>query len=44
VQSQLAPRARADATRLIGYDADHVRILFRPDVIQAVEEFLAAPH
>ena len=41
VKSQLNPAIRADAVRVIGYDATHVGILSRPDVIHTVEEFLA---
>jgi pimeloyl-ACP methyl ester carboxylesterase len=34
VASQLAPAARADAVQAIGFDADHVSILSRADVIR----------
>jgi pimeloyl-ACP methyl ester carboxylesterase len=40
VASQLAPAARENAVMVIGVDADHVGILSRPDVVQAVEAFL----
>ncbi len=43
VASQTAPPAVADAVKVVGYDADHVDILSRPDVIAEVHEFLAAP-
>jgi pimeloyl-ACP methyl ester carboxylesterase len=41
VASQLAPAARADAVKIMGFHADHVGILSRPDVERAVEDFLA---
>ena len=41
VKSQLNPAIKADAVRVIGYDATHVGILSRPDVIRTVEEFFA---
>jgi pimeloyl-ACP methyl ester carboxylesterase len=40
VKSQLFPPAKADAVWTMGFDADHVGILSRPDVIRAVEQFL----
>jgi hypothetical protein len=40
VASQLAPAARADAVRIIGFDADHVGILSLPEVVRTVEAFL----
>ena len=43
VASQLVPAAKADALSVVGFDADHVGILSRPDVVRLVEEFLAAP-
>lgn len=43
VVSELAPAAKADALNVVGFDADHVGILSRPDVVQLVQEFLAAP-
>jgi hypothetical protein len=41
VASELAPAARADAVKVVGYDADHVGILSRPEVVQTVEASLA---
>lgn len=41
VKSQLNPAIQADAVRAIGFDADHVGILSRPDVIRTAEEFFA---
>ena len=43
VASELAPAAKADAAKVVGFDADHVGILSRPDVVQLVQEFLGAP-
>jgi hypothetical protein len=43
VVSQLAPAAKEDARSVVGFDADHVGILSRPEVVELVEEFLAAP-
>ena len=43
VASELVPAAKADAVRVVGFDADHLGILSRPDVVQLVQEFLDAP-
>jgi hypothetical protein len=43
VVSELAPGAKKDAVTVAGFDADHVGILSRPDVVRLVDEFLAAP-
>lgn len=43
VASELVPAAKADAATVVGFDADHVGILSRPDVVQLVQEFLGAP-
>jgi pimeloyl-ACP methyl ester carboxylesterase len=43
VASELQPAAKADAVRVVGFDADHVGILSRPEVVQLVQEFLGAP-
>jgi hypothetical protein len=43
VESMTAPAAVEGAVEVIGYDADHVNILSRPDVIAEVNRFLAAP-
>jgi hypothetical protein len=40
VESQLAPAARADAAQIVGFDADHVGVLSRPDLVRTVEAFL----
>jgi pimeloyl-ACP methyl ester carboxylesterase len=42
VESQCAPAAVEDAVRTVGFDADHVGILSRPEVIHAVEAFLSS--
>ncbi len=39
--SQLAPRAQTDATRMLGYDADHVSILSLPEALQGLAGVLA---
>lgn len=43
VESMTASAAVDEAVEVIGYDADHVNILSRPDVIAEVHRFLAAP-
>ena len=43
VVSQLEPLARKDAVEVVAFDADHVGILSRPDVVSIVEDFLADP-
>jgi pimeloyl-ACP methyl ester carboxylesterase len=43
VASELVPAAKADAVRVVGFDADHLGILSRPDVVELVQEFLGAP-
>ncbi len=40
VASELTPGARADATEIVGFDADHVGILSLPEVVRTVEAFL----
>jgi pimeloyl-ACP methyl ester carboxylesterase len=42
VASELHEPAVRDAIEVKGFDADHVGILSRPDVVQAVEDFLGA--
>jgi hypothetical protein len=42
VKSQTLPAAVKDAVMAIGFDADHVGILSRPEVIQTAQEFLDA--